>query len=344
MSAGPSPCATEPPEVGLCVTIVGRMEPAVTAAVVSWNTRDHLANCLDSFAAEVEVGRAEVWVVDNGSSDGSQAMVRERYDWARLIESEENLGFGPAVNLVAERTGGQWIAAANADVELTPGALDTLRSAGEHGPQIGALAPRLILHDGSTQHSVHSFPTLALAVLTGLGIPRLSRQLGDRLCLEDQWDPDRARRVDWAHGAFLLVRREAFEAIGGFDARQWMYAEDIDLAWRLAGAGFSVRYEPAALVRHAVSAATTQAFGQAGRDQRHIAATYAWMLRRRGHAMTKATAFANFAAAAARYGLLTPLMPLGGRWVRSRRRALRYARLHRLGLRSRTKLLELAPD
>jgi GT2 family glycosyltransferase len=318
-------------------------EPQVAVAVVSWNTRELLGRCLDSLLTEVEFGRADVWVVDNGSSDGSRELVRESYSWANLIEPEENLGFGRAVNLVAGRSRVRWIAPANADIELSDGALAALVEAGERDARAGAVAPRLVLADGSTQHSVHSFPGLGLAVATGLGIPRLSRRLGDRLCIEGRWDPDRPRYVDWAHGAFMLVRRNAFDAVGGFDPAQWMYAEDIDLAWRLRRAGFRIRYEPTAMLRHAVSASTTQAFGDAGRAQRHIAASYAWTLRRRGLAATWGIALANVTAAAVRYALLTPASLLGNRWSSVRRRqARRYMRLHRLGLRSKAKQLEAA--
>src|SRR3954447_13929249 len=73
----------------------------VTVAIVSWNTRDLLDRCLRSLAPYREGGTAEVWVVDNASSDGSPGLVRERFPWVRLIAAEENLGFGRAINLVA---------------------------------------------------------------------------------------------------------------------------------------------------------------------------------------------------------------------------------------------------
>ena len=78
--------------------------PAIAVAVVSWNTRALLAECLDALAASARSGLAEVWVVDNASSDRSADLVDERYDWVKLVRSEENLGFGPAVNLVAGQT------------------------------------------------------------------------------------------------------------------------------------------------------------------------------------------------------------------------------------------------
>ena len=87
--------------------------PPLAIAVVNTNVRDLLAKCLASMAPEFEAGRAEVWVVDNASEDGSAEMVRERFPWVHLIESDTNLGYGRAINLVAERTTTPWIAPAN---------------------------------------------------------------------------------------------------------------------------------------------------------------------------------------------------------------------------------------
>ena len=316
-----------------------RPTPKVAVAVVSWNTRDLLAPCLRSLAPEAEAGRAEVWVVDNASSDGSAEMVRADFPEVKLIASEENLGFGKAVNLVAGRTAAPWIAPANADVELTPGALATLIDTGESRPELAVVAPRLRLPNGDTQQSVHAFPTLPLTLLFNLGIHRLSGRLADHLLLEHHWNADRARTVDWAIAAFLLVRREAFDAVGGFDEAHWMYAEDLDLCWRLRRAGWRTHYEPTAVVRHSASAAATQAFA----DQvitRWMEASYAWMARRRGMAVTWSSAAISYLGAAARLVIAKAL----GRIVPGRSPAAAeqwrtWMRAHRTGLRSRRELL-----
>jgi GT2 family glycosyltransferase len=277
--------------------------PQVVVAVVSWNTRDLLDRCLRSLADAARSGLAEVWVVDNGSTDGSPAMVRERHRWVRLVETGENLGYGRAVNLVAERTSSPWFAPSNADVALRPGALDALLAAGEADPGAGVVAPRLILPDGSTQHSAWAFPTVPSTLVQAAGVSLVGRSLADRLALADGWDPERARRVPWAVGAFLLVRRRAWEDAGGFDPGQWMSAEDLDLGWRMRGAGWPTRYEPRAVVDHEESAATGQVWGGdlAIHWQR---CAYAWMLRRRGRARTVAVGALNFLGSAARYAVL----------------------------------------
>lgn len=287
------------------------MSAQVTVAVVSWNTRDLLERCLRSLEPDVRSGLASVWVVDNGSSDGSPELVRERFDWATLDEPRENLGYGRAVNLVAERTDTPWLAASNADVELEPGALERLLASGRE-PRAGALAPRLILPDGSTQHSVYGFGNFPSLLAFNSGLYRVVPGLGDRLLFEGQWDPTRPRAVPWALGAFLLLRRDAFDAAGGFDPEQWLYAEDVDLGWRLGRAGWQVLYEPEARVRHASGAASRQAFGEQPYE-RWMSATYDWIERRRGRPRRVATAAINLAGS---------LLRRDRAWARVHRRAL----------------------
>jgi N-acetylglucosaminyl-diphospho-decaprenol L-rhamnosyltransferase len=272
--------------------------PAVVVAVVSWNTRELLARCLRS----LEGSGAEVWVVDNASSDGSAEMVRERFPWVRLVASERNLGYGAAVNLVAAQTDSRWLAAANADVALRPGALDRLVATGEADPGAGLVAPRLVLPGGETQHSAWAFPTVPATLLQNVGTLIVPRALSQRLALRGDWGPDRARRVPWAVGAFLLIRREAWDATGGFDAGQWMSAEDLELGWRMREAGWATRHEPRAVVDHEESAATGTVWGDA-LPLHWQRCAYAWMLRRRGRPRTAVVGLLNLAGSALRLSL-----------------------------------------
>jgi len=313
----------------------------VTVAVVSWNTRDLLARCLESLAPEVERGRVEAWVVDNASTDGSADLVAERFPWVRLVASRENLGFGRAVNLVARQTSSEWVGIANADIALHPGALDALLEAGRRDPGAGAVAPRLVLPDGSTQHSAFAFPTIPYTFLQAFGLFRALRGVGDRYAVPAYWHKERARRVPWAVAAFLLVRREAWDAVGGFDDRQWMYAEDLDLGWRLREAGWATRYEPRAAVDHEWAASTTQLFGPdvAPAWQR---STYGFLARRRGMARTWTVALINTGGALARWVQVAPRSLVDPERYREQRRAhARWARVHLRALRSRERLQSL---
>jgi GT2 family glycosyltransferase len=114
-------------------------------------------------------------------------------------------------------------------------------------------------------------------------------------------------------GACLLLRRTAFDSAGGFDEAQWMYAEDLDLGWRLSEGGWLTRYEPRARVLHESGAATRPAFGE-DRTTRFMTATYGLLLRRGGRARMLATAALNVAGAAARVSWMTPLAAGSRRW------------------------------
>ncbi len=285
---------------------LGQAEETLTIAVVSWNTRDLLDRCLSSLAPYVETGRIQVWVVDNASSDGSVEMVRQRHPWVRLLALDENLGYGRAVNLVAAQTSSPWFAFANADVAVEPGALERLLAAGRADPRAGVIAPRLVLPNGETQHLAWPFPTLGATVAQNLGPRVLPAALADRLALYGGWNPERPRRIPWAVGAFLLVRREAWDEVGGFDAEQWMSAEDLDLGWRMRAAGWATRYEPSAIVHHDESSATRGVWGD------HLPihwqrCAYAWMVRRRGRLPTVAVGLVNLVGSALRLALWTTL-------------------------------------
>jgi N-acetylglucosaminyl-diphospho-decaprenol L-rhamnosyltransferase len=303
----------------------------IVVAVVSWNTRELLRRCLVSFDRDASRGVAEVRVVDNASDDGSADMVREEFPWVRLIASSENLGFGRAVNLAAQDSSSDWIAAANADISVRPGALDAMLETGARDSGAAAIAPRLVLPDGSTQHSVFAFPTIPYSLVLATAAYRIIPTLGDRYAIPAYWDEERARRVPWAVGAFLLIRRSAWDAVGGFDERQWMYAEDLDLGWRLRDAGWATRYEPRARVDHEESSATRQLFGPevAPHWQR---ATYGVIARRHGAAHAWAVALLNFAGAVARAAFAPP------RSRDSRRGWIRWALVHGRALRRRATL------
>lgn len=296
--------------------------PRVRFAVVSFNTRMLLERCLRALDGEV-------WVVDNASLDGSADLVREAFPDVRLIAREDNLGFGRAINLIAAQPGEwEWLAIANADTAPEPGAVHALLRAGEGDPGAGALAPRLILPSGDTQHSVHPFWTLGFGLAYNFGA-RGSRRFGERHALAAHWDPDRPRRVGWAIGAFLLVRREAWVAVGGFDEKQWLYAEDVELGWRLRQAGWATRYVPQARVSHAESASIGPLWGDA-KTQRWMAAAYHAMLRRE-------PVRARLFAAASVVGDL-------GRYARTRDPEFRrWAALHSVGLRPRSEIERRLP-
>jgi GT2 family glycosyltransferase len=172
---------------------------------------------------------------------------------------------------------------------------------------------------------------MTLMYLAGAG--RLSPRLAKRWALDGR-EPEAGATVPWAVGAFLLVRRAAWDEIGGFDPAMWMYAEDLDLGWRMRRADWTTRYEPEATVYHEESAATIQAWG-GERFARWHASTYAWLVRRRGLAYARLITLLNVLGFSARALLYTAGAACGVQSARNaRRNAFNAARAHTVGLRS----------
>ncbi len=221
---------------------------AVAAVVVNYNAASHLEDCLKSIAAE---DVATTVVVDNGSQDGSRRIAAEcQVAW---IDSGSNLGYGAAANLGAASVGSasvRYLLICNPDLVIRPGAVRALVDRLESDPGIGLVGPRVVNSDGSLYPSARSFPDLVDAVGHGLfGHVVPDTRFTRRYRLLD-WDHASPQVVDWVSGACFLVRKEAWDAIEGFDPGYFMYMEDVDLCWRLGRRGWQVVYEPEAEVLH----------------------------------------------------------------------------------------------
>jgi N-acetylglucosaminyl-diphospho-decaprenol L-rhamnosyltransferase len=245
------------------------MESAMTdlgIVIVNWNTRDLLRTCLRTvFASEgVTFG---VVVVDNASSDGSADMVRAEFPQAALIASPINGGFSYANNLGLralgfERGGGEdaprYALLLNPDTEVPPGALRAMVAFMDADSRCGVAGPKLVLPDGSLDLACRrSFPTPEVSAYRMLGLSSLfpeSRRFG-RYNLT-YLDPDLVSEVDSVVGAYMQVRREAIAAVGLLDEVYFMYAEDIDWAYRVKKAGWTVWYNPKVTILHVKRAAS----------------------------------------------------------------------------------------
>ncbi|MGO9582908.1 MAG: glycosyltransferase family 2 protein [Acidimicrobiales bacterium] len=227
----------------------------VGAVVVNYNAGDVLARCLGSLQQN---GITDIVVVDNGSTDGSTSVVQALEVPARLIRSPRNLGYGAGANLGARSSDRELIFICNPDLVVEPGAIKCLAETLDARPDAALAGPMLLETDGSVYPSGRSFPGLGDALGHGfIGLfwrdnpwTRRYRLLGD--------DQHRARDADWVSGAGFLVRRDAFEAVGGFDEAYFMYVEDVDLCWRLHRVGWGVVYEPSARVVHEQGRSTSR--------------------------------------------------------------------------------------
>lgn len=227
----------------------------VSAVIVSYNVRDLLLKCIASLRAD---GIEHIVVVDNASKDGSAEAARLADPEVDVVALDENLGFGSGANRGVARTSTPYVVILNPDLEVEPGATKALLDVLDRMPDVGIVAPRIETPDGRLYPSARTFPDMVDAAGHAfLHFVWRSNPFSRRYKMLD-WDHAAACDVDWVAGTHLVVRRTAWDAVGGFDEAFFMYLEDVDLCWRMARAGWRVRYEPAARVVHAIGRSTDQ--------------------------------------------------------------------------------------
>ncbi|MCU1459992.1 MAG: glycosyl transferase family 2 [Acidimicrobiales bacterium] len=277
--------------------------PRVDVGVVTWNTAELSADALRRLLDSDQGCELRVLVHDNASSDGTPDVIARRVPEAHVDAGASNVGFAAGMNQLLAKSDADWFLALNSDAWPEPGAIGRLIGAGEARPRAAAVAPRVERPDGSLEHSTHPFPSVRVALTTGLGLDRvLGRAFADRMLLEGAWAHDRVRRVDWAVGAALLMRRIAVDRIGGFDERFFMYAEDLEWCWRAGRSGWEVWFEPAAVVCHVGNASGARGYGDR-RTRAYFANTYRFYREAHGDGAMRLYRALNLAGALRRHAL-----------------------------------------
>lgn len=235
------------------------VSPLLSIVIVSWNTRELLAQCLhtvaDELAANFEPDTVETFVVDNVSSDGSVEHVRQHFPWVRVIENRSNAGFAAANNQAIARSRGRYVLLLNPDTRILPGALRQLIDFLEANPHAGAAGSRLLNPDGTLQTSCHPRPTL---VREFWRMFHLDKILPYALYRMEQWSTQWPRDVDIVQGAALLVRRAVIEQVGALDTDYFIYTEEVDLCYRIQCAGWRIFWVPTSVVIHYGGQSTQQ--------------------------------------------------------------------------------------
>ena len=225
----------------------------IGAVIVNYNDREHLLACVRSLR---QSGVGNLVVADNASADGSgEALASDDPD-ATFMPTGGNLGYGTAANRGATRVSGDLLLICNSDLTVDRGALELLAAAMDADGRLGIVGPRIVDPDGTVYPSPRRFTGLADAVGHAfVGLVKPGNCFSRRYLMLD-WDRAGFGEVDWVSGSCFLVRRAAWEDLGGFDESYFLYAEDVDLCWRAWQAGWKVGFEPAARVVH-IGGATT---------------------------------------------------------------------------------------
>jgi len=227
----------------------------ISIVIINWNTKEFLARCLQSLRKAGEDLESEVFVVDNASTDGSAAMVQEKFSWVQLVENKKNVGFARANNQAIGLSRGGYVLLLNSDTEVHRGGLETLVQFMEVHPQAGGCGPRLLNPDGSLQSSCHPMLTPWREFWRLMFLDRLWHRA---TYVQERWDQETPRRVEVIKGACLLLRRDALNQVGLLDERYFLYTEEMDLCYRLAQAGWELWWVPRAVVRHYGQASAKQ--------------------------------------------------------------------------------------
>ncbi len=316
----------------------------VVIVIVNWNVRDLLRACLLSIERNPATSHDQrIVVVDNASADGSPAMVRSEFPQVHLIALDTNLGFTGGNNAgmaeaerlfddrpqttddsklssVVRGLSSGYFLLLNPDTEVMPGALDALLRYADAHPDAGVVAPQLRHPDGSVQSSRRRFPTLATALFESTWLqPYAPRGLLDRYTMRDRAD-DETCDVDWAVGAALLVRREVYRQVGGFDDRSFfMYSEEVDWCRRIKARGWRVVYHPESVILHHEGKSSEQA--SARRMITFNTSKVRYFAKHHGRAQAAALRFALLAMFAWQAGLEA------AKWLLGHRRDLRAERV-----------------
>jgi N-acetylglucosaminyl-diphospho-decaprenol L-rhamnosyltransferase len=218
----------------------------LSVVVVTFQSRDVIAGCLESL-------QEPVVVVDNASEDGTAAFVREQFPSVRVLELERNVGFGAAANAGVDAVDSEYVLVLNPDARPLDDGLASLQACAAAHPNAAIAVPALVDASGQPQPSRIGYPTWRWT-----GSPAVTSFPGRRLASGDQ---------GFAVGAALLVRREAFRSVGGFDPDYFLFYEEVDLCLRLEQAGWGIVSCASATFRHAGGASTRRDWAESYRRQ-----------------------------------------------------------------------------
>lgn len=227
--------------------------------IVNWNSQVYLKQCIASIVDAKCKSQYEIVVIDGGSFDGCGEMLQQFYPHVRFIQSDRNLGFAKANNVAFKASRGDLVLFLNPDTEVVGPAIDILRDQLEQLPKAGVIGCKLLNADGSVQTScIQSFPTILNQLLNSEVLMALfpkSRLWGMKPLFSTSNEP---AEVEVLSGACMMIRRALFEQIGQFSEDYFMYAEDLDLCFKVRQAGYKNYYVPDATILHFGGGSTQQ--------------------------------------------------------------------------------------
>lgn len=217
------------------------MNPQVSIIIVNWNTKDLTLQCLESVFKNIKRISYEIYVVDNGSTDGSPAAIKTKFPQVNLIINKENKGFACANNQGIPTAKGKYVLLLNSDTVIFPESIEKMYKFLEETPAAGAVGCELLNEKGERQFSARRYPNIRFALRKYFLI---DKQAYDYEMHSPPFE------VEALSGACLMVKKEVFTKIGLLDESYFMYSEDIDLCYRIKKAGWSNYFMPNVKIIH----------------------------------------------------------------------------------------------
>jgi GT2 family glycosyltransferase len=212
--------------------------PKVAVAVITHNGKKYLKTCFESLLNQT-YKNFDIYLIDNASSDGSSEYVEQNFPMVKIIRFEKNLGFAKAYNIAIRMIDADYIALLNDDTKAHPKWLEELVKAALEDEKAGALGSLILFldHPNIVQHAGGMITPIGSGIDIGFGRPLHEVDL-------------RKRYVGYVCGAAMLVKKEVFEKVGGFDDDYFAYFEDVDLCWRMWLQGYKVVLVPTSVAYH----------------------------------------------------------------------------------------------
>jgi N-acetylglucosaminyl-diphospho-decaprenol L-rhamnosyltransferase len=221
------------------------MDPTLSIVLVCWNNSSYMDACLKSLYETGLKNTFDIIVVDNGSTDGSQQMLTEKYPQVKILQNPGNVGLGKASNQGIQATTGKYVLLLNNDTIVNGQAFDEMINFLDQNPRTGAVGGKLLNPDGTTQAGYNYFSSLPEEFLVATRLGLLIRRGYPAVM-----DANEIRSVDWLGSACLMVRRSALDKVGLLDEGYFIYGDETDLQYRLKKAGWEVYFLPHATTIH----------------------------------------------------------------------------------------------
>jgi len=233
----------------------------LSVAIITWNAKEKLKNCLHSVARQVQNIEYEIIVADNGSSDGTAEMLDEEFSDLAVIKNRENIGVSRARNQLMRIANGRYILILDDDTELMTSKIHELTAYMDKHKMLGIAGAKLMSVDDELQLSCRTFPKPIHVLFRKLGFLKAVRN-GKTLAKHQMssWKHDSIRKVQFVIGAFQMIRKSCIDSIGPLDEKMFYGFEDADYCARVQRAGYDVIYYPDVVVKHYERRMTYRAF------------------------------------------------------------------------------------